>query len=226
MREAKARATTELSYLLLRATVYSGESPRITNTRRFWWSSSTQGAREQHAARMCGLDLDPEDGGAEGEEKEQEEEYGAGEHVRMLPPPVAHSNAAAWGARRGPIGCLAWGFGLVLWNTGMALACVLVLTAVFTLVLLPATLLLYAGFLCHSRVLNSPATFCQYVDDNTCSALIILGFVMMSPLVVVAAATFCSVARRLRLFLLFQPIAQARYRSEVWNWGGSVRAWV
>ncbi|XP_029105590.1 transmembrane protein 88B [Scleropages formosus] len=174
---------------------------------------------------MCGMDMDPEDSGADGEEKDQEE-YGVGERVRMLPPPLAHSDATAWGPRRGPVGCLAWGFGLALWNVGVAVACVLVLAAVFALVLLPSTLLLYAGFLCHSRVLNSPATFCQYVDDNTCSALIILGFVMMSPLVVVAAATFCGVARRLHLFLLFQPIARARYRSEVWTWRGSVRAWV
>ncbi|KAG5835583.1 hypothetical protein ANANG_G00245540 [Anguilla anguilla] len=103
----------------------------------------------------------------------------------------------------------------------------LLLAAVFTLVLLPATLLLSAGFLCHSRVLNSPLPLCGYLDDNSCSALIILGFVMMSPLVVLAAAMFCGLVRRLRLLLLFQPMSRACYRGGGgWGWGKNVRAWV
>ncbi|KAG7477605.1 hypothetical protein MATL_G00071430 [Megalops atlanticus] len=76
------------------------------------------------------------------------------------------------------------------------------------------------------EVLNSPSPLCRYLDDNSCSALIILGFVMMSPLVVVAAATFCGLVRRLRLLLLFQPMARACYRGGGWGWGGNVRAWV
>ncbi|XP_023685301.2 transmembrane protein 88 [Paramormyrops kingsleyae] len=176
---------------------------------------------------MCGMGVDLEESSS-GEEEKDQAEYGMGEGVRMLlPPPPAHSEEGAWGARRGPAACLAWGAGLVLWNVGVATACLLVLAAVFALVLLPVALLLYAGFLCHSRVMNSQASLCQYLEDNSCSALIILGFVMMSPLVVVAAATFCGLARRLRLFLLFQPIARACYRGErCWVWGGDVRAWV
>lgn len=97
-----------------------------------------------------GVDLEES---SSGEEEKDQEEYGMGEGVRMLlPPPPAHSEEGAWGARRGPAACLAWGAGLVLWNVGVATACLLVLAAVFALVLLPVTLLLYAGFLCHSRV--------------------------------------------------------------------------
>ncbi|KAG9353113.1 hypothetical protein JZ751_017689, partial [Albula glossodonta] len=156
--------------------------------------------------RMCGMDVDLGDEGAGEEEKEQEDEYGVGERVRMLPPPTAHSGEGVWGGQRGPVSRLVWGVALVLWNVAVAVLCVLVLAGVFALVLLPAALLLCAGFLCHSRVLNSPSPLCRYLDDNSCSALIILGFVMMSPLVVVAAATFCSLVRRLHLLLLFQPM--------------------
>ncbi|KAL6464202.1 hypothetical protein MHYP_G00265190 [Metynnis hypsauchen] len=76
----------------------------------------------------------------------------------------------------------------------------------------------FGGFLCHSRVLASPSAICRYLDDNSCSALIILGFVMMSPLVVVAAATFCGLLRRFRLLLYFQPISGAWYRGRGFVW--------
>ncbi|XP_061076852.1 transmembrane protein 88-like [Conger conger] len=178
---------------------------------------------------MCGMDVDLEGEGAgveEEKEQEQEDEYGVGERVQMLPPPTAHSGAGVWGGRRGPAGRLVWGLGLALWNAGVAVVCALVLTGVFTVVLLPATLLLSAGFLCHTRVLNSPMPMCRYLDDNSCSALIILGFVMMSPLVVLAAAMFCGLVRRLRLLLLFQPMSRACYRGGGWGWSGNVRAWV
>uniref|UniRef100_A0A1A8VD49 Transmembrane protein 88B n=1 Tax=Nothobranchius furzeri TaxID=105023 RepID=A0A1A8VD49_NOTFU len=102
----------------------------------------------------------------------------------------------------------------------------LLLLVVFCVVLLPSGLLLYAGFLCHSRVLDSSSTICRYLDDNSCSALIILGFVMMSPLVVVAAAIFCGLLRRFRLLLFIQPIGRARYRGRLQDWVGSFHAWV
>ncbi|XP_014022318.1 transmembrane protein 88B [Salmo salar] len=175
---------------------------------------------------MCGVDVDVDlDEGSSGDE-EKEQEFWVGEGVKMLPPPLAHSEGSAWGSRRGRCGCVACGAGLLLWNVGVVLVCVLVLMAVFTLVLLPASLLLYVGFLCHSRVLDSHSPFCRYLDDNSCSALIILGFVMMSPLVVVAAAIFCGLLRRLRLLLLFQPITRAWYRGQGLDWGGDIRAWV
>uniref|UniRef100_A0A3Q3E156 Transmembrane protein 88-like n=1 Tax=Labrus bergylta TaxID=56723 RepID=A0A3Q3E156_9LABR len=166
---------------------------------------------------MCGMDVDLDDGGSGEEEKE--EELWMGEVVKMLPPPVAHSGGSAWGSRRGRCGCVACGAGLVFWNLCVVLASALLLVMVFSVVLLPAMLLLYVGFLCHSRI-------CRYLDDNSCSALIILGFVMMSPLVVVAAAVFCGLLRRFRLLLLIQPITHAWYRGWLVDWAGSVHAWV
>lgn len=99
---------------------------------------------------MCGMDVDLDDGGSGEEDKE--EQLWIGEGVKMLPPPVAHSGGSAWGSRRGRCGCVACGAGLILWNLCVILASALLLAVVFSVVLLPAMLLLYAGFLCHSRV--------------------------------------------------------------------------
>lgn len=99
---------------------------------------------------MCGMDVDLDDGGAGEEEKD--EELWIGEGVKMLPPPVAHSGGSAWGSRRGRCGCVACGAALILWNLCVVLASLLLLAVIFSLVLLPALVLLYVGFLCHSRV--------------------------------------------------------------------------
>ncbi|KAL8198436.1 UNVERIFIED_CONTAM: hypothetical protein K2H54_010633 [Gekko kuhli] len=81
-------------------------------------------------------------------------------------------------------------------------------------------------------VLHSTAYYCKTIlDDNSSSALIILGFVIMSPLIVVAMAVYCSLARRLRLFMCFQPCARAVYKGVRWQWYeeggicGCVKAW-
>nr|XP_020463385.1 transmembrane protein 88B [Monopterus albus] len=173
---------------------------------------------------MCGMDVDLDDGGSGEEEKE--EEFWIGDGVKMLPPPVAHSEGSAWGSRRGRCGCVACGAVLILWNVCIVLLSAVLLAAVFFVVLLPAVLVLYAGFLCHSRVLNAPSAICRYLDDNSCSALIILGFVMMSPLVVMAAAVFCGLLQRFHLLLLIQPITRAWYRGRLLDWAGSIHAWV
>lgn len=104
---------------------------------------------------MCGVDSDLDDGGVGDDERDQEDEFAMAEGVRMLPPPTAHCEGSVWGGRRSRCGCLVFGVGLVLWNLGLAVTCVLLLATVFALVLLPAALLLYAGFLCHSRVRHS-----------------------------------------------------------------------
>ncbi|CDQ98280.1 unnamed protein product [Oncorhynchus mykiss] len=56
---------------------------------------------------MCGVDVDLDEGGSGDEEKEQE--FWVGEGVKMLPPPLAHSEGSAWGSRRGRCGCVACG---------------------------------------------------------------------------------------------------------------------
>ncbi|KAG9482308.1 hypothetical protein GDO78_011152 [Eleutherodactylus coqui] len=108
----------------------------------------------------------------------------------------------------------------------------IILAIIFTIVLTPTIVVVYFGFKCHSRVLHSDASYCRtLLDDNSSSALIILGFVMMSPLIVLAMAVYCGLARRLRLFMLFQPYSRALYKGVRWRWydeGGlcsCVREW-
>lgn len=119
--------------------------------------------------RMCGVDVDLDDGGSGEEEKE--EDIWIGEGVKMLPPPVAHSGGSAWGSRRGRCGCLAWGVVIVLWNLCIIVVSALLLALVFAAVLLPAMLLLYAGFLCHSRV-SMPQGQHNTFAANSCQSVI------------------------------------------------------
>ncbi|XP_062843084.1 transmembrane protein 88B [Trichomycterus rosablanca] len=167
---------------------------------------------------MCGVDVDLDDNGVE--------DNNSHDAVQLLAPPPAECEGTAWGSRRGPVACVFCGLVAAVWNVGVGVACVLMMGVVFGAVLMLPALLLYAGFLCHSRVLASPSRICGYLDDNSSSALIILGFVMMSPLVVVAAAIFCSLLRRFRLLQLFQPISSAQYKGRGFGWRRDVHAWV
>ncbi|KAJ7306419.1 hypothetical protein JRQ81_009768 [Phrynocephalus forsythii] len=111
--------------------------------------------------------------------------------------------------RRSPCGCLAWACLLAMVNLAVFLGNFLLLAAIFLVVLLPSIVVAYFGFQCHSRTV---------LDDNSSSALIILSFVMISPLIVVAMAIYCGLVRHLRLFLCFQPCAQAVYKGVQWRW--------
>lgn len=98
---------------------------------------------------MCGLDVDDSGSG----EDDKDEDVWTGDGVKMLPPPLAHSGGSSmWGSRRSRCGCLAHGVLLLLWNLCVVSASAALLALVFAAVLSPALLLLYAGFLCHSRV--------------------------------------------------------------------------
>lgn len=99
---------------------------------------------------MCGVDVDLDEGGSAEEEKN--EEFWLGDAEKMLSPPVAHTDGSAWGSRRDTCGFVACGGVLILWNLCVVSASALLLAMVFSVVLLPAALLLYTGFLCHSRV--------------------------------------------------------------------------
>ncbi|XP_009645068.1 transmembrane protein 88B [Egretta garzetta] len=136
--------------------------------------------------------------------------------------------------------CLAWTLLVVTMNSLVFLINLLLMFVIFTVVLLPTIVVVYFGFQCHSRVLHSNSRYCKSIlDDNSSSALIILGFVIMSPLIVMAMAIYCSLARHLRLFMCFQPYSRAVYKGVKWRWyeeGGlcrcakgwntQVKAWV
>ncbi|KFQ45611.1 Transmembrane protein 88, partial [Nestor notabilis] len=142
--------------------------------------------------------------------------------------------------RRSAWCCLAWSLLVATMNLLVFLLNLLLMFVIFTIVLLPTIVVVYFGFQCHSQVLHSAAHYCKsFLDDNSSSALIILGFVIMSPLIVVAMAIYCSLARRLRLFLCFQPYSRAVYKGVKWcryeegglcscarGWNTQVKAWV
>ncbi|KAM9521589.1 transmembrane protein 88B [Guaruba guarouba] len=173
------------------------------------------------------------------------EDFGAGnlsEKSRMLPslPPYDMDDQLLPRERRSTWCCLAWTLLVTTVNLLVFLMNLLLMFVIFTIVLLPTIVVVYFGFQCHSQVLHSAAHYCKsFLDDNSSSALIILGFVIMSPLIVVAMAIYCSLARRLRLFLCFQPYSRAVYKGVKWCWheeGGlcrcargwntQVKAWV
>ncbi|XP_072210424.1 transmembrane protein 88B [Excalfactoria chinensis] len=120
---------------------------------------------------------------------------------------------------RSTCGCWAWALLIATMNLLVFFINLLLMLVIFTIVLLPTIVVVYFGFQCHSRVLHSTARYCRTIlDDNSSSALIILGFVIMSPLIVVAMATYCSLARRLRLLMCFQPCSRALYKGVKWRW--------
>uniref|UniRef100_A0A8B9IVI0 Transmembrane protein 88B n=1 Tax=Amazona collaria TaxID=241587 RepID=A0A8B9IVI0_9PSIT len=177
--------------------------------------------------------------------RQDTEDFGVGnlsEKSRMLPslPPYDMDDQLLPRERRSTWCCLAWTLLVATMNLLVFLMNLLLMFVIFTIVLLPTIVVVYFGFQCHSQVLHSAAHYCKsFLDDNSSSALIILGFVIMSPLIVVAMAIYCSLARRLRLFLCFQPYSRAVYKGVKWCWyeeGGlcscargwntQVKAWV
>lgn len=121
--------------------------------------------------RMCGMAvvLDDDVGGGD-------EEFGGDDDdgMRMLPPPpppeVQCDDGGVWGPRRGRCQCVLWTVVLLLWNLALMTMCAGLLLLIFSVVLLPAALLLYTGFLCHSRVRR---TTHNHKHTNTVSIVIL-----------------------------------------------------
>uniref|UniRef100_A0A8C6NFU2 Uncharacterized protein n=1 Tax=Melopsittacus undulatus TaxID=13146 RepID=A0A8C6NFU2_MELUD len=161
------------------------------------------------------------------------EDFGAGnlsEKSRMLPslPPYDMDEQLIPRERRSTWCCLAWTLLLATMNLLVFVMNLLLMFVIFTIVLLPTIVVVYFGFQCHSQVMfPALGSVCNALVSS--SALIILGFVIMSPLIVVAMAIYCSLAKRLRLFLCFQPYSRAVYKGVKWCWyeeGGLCSCWV
>ncbi|XP_062821865.1 transmembrane protein 88B [Anolis carolinensis] len=128
--------------------------------------------------------------------------------------------------RRGTGGCCLWALLVVAMNSLVLLLNFFLMVSILAVVLLPTIVVVFFGFQCHSRVLHSSASYCQaLLDDSSSSALIILGFVLMSPLMVLGMVAYCRLARRLRLFMCFQPCARATYKGVKWPWCEEGRGW-
>ncbi|XP_016820134.3 lysine-specific demethylase 6B isoform X1, partial [Cricetulus griseus] len=96
------------------------------------------------------------------------------------------------------------------------------LVAVFNLLLLalvlgtisvPAVTMLGFGFLCHSQFLRSQAPPCTaHLRDPGFTALLVTGFLLLVPLLVLALATYRRLCLRLRLADCLVPYSRALYR--------------
>uniref|UniRef100_A0A8C4R6R9 Transmembrane protein 88 b n=1 Tax=Eptatretus burgeri TaxID=7764 RepID=A0A8C4R6R9_EPTBU len=133
-------------------------------------------------------------------------------HV-SVPPPYSVAGMEEPQIPREPLDCWACAVLLTAHNTCAALLNLLLLTTVFSLLLLPALIMVGFGLACHSRVFNVSAGPCgTSIDDNGSTVLTVAGFVLLSPLLVLALAAYCRLARRLRLDLCFMPYSRAVYK--------------
>lgn len=51
------------------------------------------------------------------------------------------------------------------------------------------------------------------LDDTSCVALLVVGFLLLTPLLVLALAAYCRLARHLQLGMCFIPYSRAVYKN-------------
>ncbi|XP_026184368.1 transmembrane protein 88a [Mastacembelus armatus] len=97
---------------------------------------------------------------------------------------------------------------ITLINAGLA-------SVVFGTILTPALAMIIFGFLCHSTVQpHGTSLYCSdLLDDGGCVALLVVGFLLLIPLLVLALAAYCRLARHLQLGLCFIPYSRAVYKN-------------
>uniref|UniRef100_H3AFE8 Transmembrane protein 88 n=2 Tax=Latimeria chalumnae TaxID=7897 RepID=H3AFE8_LATCH len=131
-----------------------------------------------------------------------------------VPPPYSSGEEASPLELRGSLDCWACAILITAQNLVIGALNALLVAVVFGVILLPATVMLVFGFLCHSKVLKSETYYCmEILNDNSSTALIVVGFVLLVPLMVLALAAYCRVARCLQLGLCFIPYSKAVYKN-------------
>ncbi|TNN50481.1 Transmembrane protein 88 [Liparis tanakae] len=143
----------------------------------------------------------------------------------VVPPPysAAESGGGGGGGRggeaplelRGSLDCwacsvLVTGQNLIIATINAGLAAL-----VFGTILTPAIVMVVFGFLCHSTVRPHGTTpHCSdLLTDGGCVALLVVGFLLVTPLLVLALAAYCRLARHLQLGLCFIPYSRAVYKN-------------
>ncbi|XP_078527525.1 transmembrane protein 88 [Lissotriton helveticus] len=85
---------------------------------------------------------------------------------------------------------------------------------VFGVILMPAAAMLFFGFLCHSKFLKSTGSYCtDFLNDASSTALLVVGFTLVIPLLVLSLAAYCRLARHLQLGFCFLPYSKAVYKN-------------
>ncbi|KTG40164.1 hypothetical protein cypCar_00030659, partial [Cyprinus carpio] len=148
----------------------------------------------------------------------------------VVPPPYSIAGSALNESPlelRGSLDCWACSVLVTAQNLIIAALNVCLAAFIFGLILLPSLVMVAFGFLCHSTLLFLPfslpvpkvqrhgtSVYCSdLLDDGGCVALLVVGFLLLAPLLVLALAAYCRMARHLQLGLCFIPYSRAVYKN-------------
>uniref|UniRef100_A0A1A8LXU5 Transmembrane protein 88 a n=2 Tax=Nothobranchius TaxID=28779 RepID=A0A1A8LXU5_9TELE len=136
----------------------------------------------------------------------------------VVPPPYSMGGSEAAEAPlelRGSLDCWACSVLVTAQNLVIALINGGLASIVFGVILTPALAMIIFGFLCHSTVQpHGTSVYCSDVlDDTGCVALLVVGFLLLTPLLVLALAAYCRLVRHLQLGLCFIPYSRAVYKN-------------
>ncbi|XP_036884210.1 transmembrane protein 88 isoform X1 [Sturnira hondurensis] len=114
---------------------------------------------------------------------------------------------------RDPLDCWACAVLVTAQNLLVAAFNLVLLALVLGTILLPAVTMLGFGFLCHSQFLRSQAPPCTaHLRDPGFTALLVTGFLLLVPLLVLALASYRRLCLRLHLADCLVPYSRALYR--------------
>ncbi|XP_037116374.1 transmembrane protein 88-like [Syngnathus acus] len=137
----------------------------------------------------------------------------------VVPPPYSAAEGGAGGETplelRGSLDCWACSVLVTAQNLVIAAVNACLAALVFGSVLTPAIVMVFFGFLCHSTVRpHGTSMYCSdLLTDGGCVALLVVGFLLVTPLLVLALAAYCRLARHLQLGLCFIPYSRAVYKN-------------
>ncbi|CAF96459.1 unnamed protein product, partial [Tetraodon nigroviridis] len=112
---------------------------------------------------------------------------------------------------RGSLDCWACSVLVTAQNVLIAAINACLVALVFGSIMTPAIVMVTFGFLCHSTVRphQTPPYCWDLLGDGGCVALLVVGFLLVTPLLVLALAAYCRLARHLQLGLCFIPYSRA-----------------
>ncbi|KAM9424133.1 transmembrane protein 88b [Pholidichthys leucotaenia] len=137
----------------------------------------------------------------------------------VVPPPYSAAESGGGGSEsplelRGSLDC--WACSVLVTAQNLLIAAINACLAglVFGIILTPSTVMVVFGFICHSTVRPHGTPYCaEMLTDGGCVALLVVGFLLMTPLLVLALAAYCRLARHLQLGLCFIPYSRAVYKN-------------
>ncbi|XP_026878194.1 transmembrane protein 88 b [Electrophorus electricus] len=136
----------------------------------------------------------------------------------VVPPPYSAADVGGGEAPlelRGSLDC--WACSVLVTAQNLLIATINACLAglVLGLILTPAIIMVVFGFLCHSTVQpHGSSHYCsELLNDGGCVALLVVGFLLITPLLVLALAAYCRLARHLQLSLCFIPYSRAIYKN-------------